>query len=37
VQIDPKEYSEIPLGNFSEFDQRKYGSTTLVFYERNPS
>lgn len=34
VQIDPKEYKEIPLENFSEFDQRKYGSTLIVFYER---
>lgn len=37
VQIDPKEYREISLDNFSEFDQRKYGNTILVFYERNPS
>ena len=36
VQIDPIEYKEMELTNFSEFDQRKYGSTLLVFYERNP-
>lgn len=34
IQIDPKEYEELPLNNFSEFDQRKYGNTMLVFYER---
>ena len=34
VQIDPKEYIDLELENFSEFDQRKYGSTLLVFYER---
>jgi 16S rRNA (guanine(966)-N(2))-methyltransferase RsmD len=37
VQIDPKEYDEVTLDNFSEFDQRKYGNTSLIFYERNPS
>lgn len=37
VQIDPKEYEEMTLGNFSEFDQRKYGRTLLVFYEREPT
>ncbi|MGD8457728.1 MAG: 16S rRNA (guanine(966)-N(2))-methyltransferase RsmD [Anaerolineales bacterium] len=34
VQIDPKEYNQVTLENFSEFDQRKYGNTVLVFYER---
>lgn len=34
AQIDPKEYEEIPLKNLLEFDQRKYGNTLLVFYER---
>ena len=34
IQIDPKEYKKLALENFSEFDQRKYGSTLLVFYER---
>jgi 16S rRNA (guanine(966)-N(2))-methyltransferase RsmD len=37
VQIDPKEYDEVSLENFSEFDQRKYGNTSLIFYERKPS
>jgi 16S rRNA (guanine966-N2)-methyltransferase len=36
VQIDPKEYREITLENFSEFDQRQYGNTVLIFYEREP-
>ena len=34
VQIDPKEYVELALENFDEFDRRKYGTTELVFYER---
>jgi 16S rRNA (guanine(966)-N(2))-methyltransferase RsmD len=34
VQIDPQEYENLQLDNFSEFDQRKYGNTLLVFYER---
>jgi len=34
VQIHPKEYSDISLNNLKEYDQRKYGSTLLVFYER---
>lgn len=34
VQIHPKEYKSMELKNFREFDQRKYGSTLLVFYER---
>ena len=34
AQIDPIEYKSIELSNFAEFDQRKYGSTLLVFYER---
>lgn len=37
VQIDPKEYEEVALSNFSEFDRRKYGRTMLVFYEREPA
>ena len=32
VQIDPVEYELIQLLNFIEFDQRKYGSTLLIFY-----
>lgn len=34
VQIAPKEHREVTLTNLREFDQRKYGSTLLVFYER---
>lgn len=34
VQIDPKEYEpSIQFENISEYDQRKYGQTLLVFYE----
>jgi 16S rRNA (guanine966-N2)-methyltransferase len=32
VQIAPKEYQEMNLSNLEELDQRKYGSTLLVFY-----
>jgi 16S rRNA G966 N2-methylase RsmD len=34
VQIHPVEYQSYTYTNFREFDQRKYGSTLLVFYER---
>lgn len=34
VQIHPKEYIPLQLINLKEYDQRKYGSTLLVFYER---
>lgn len=34
VQIDPIEYQELTLNNLIEFEQRKYGNTLLVFYER---
>jgi 16S rRNA (guanine966-N2)-methyltransferase len=34
VQIDPLEYHELALENLKEFEQRKYGSTLLVFYEK---
>ncbi len=33
AQIDPIEYAEQTLAHLSEFEQRKYGSTLLVFYE----
>lgn len=36
VQIDPKEYEALELQNLLEFDQRRYGTTLLVFYERRP-
>jgi 16S rRNA (guanine966-N2)-methyltransferase len=32
VQIHPKEYEAVPLAHLEEFDQRRYGSTLLVFY-----
>jgi len=32
VQIDPLEFKPVQLENLVEFDQRKYGSTLLVFY-----
>ncbi len=34
VQIDPTEYQEIELNNLEETEQRKYGSTLIVFYDR---
>ncbi len=32
VQIHPNEYEMQKLSNLVEFDQRRYGSTQLVFY-----
>jgi len=32
VQIAPKEYQALDLNNLEEVEQRKYGSTVLVFY-----
>ena len=39
VQIAPREYRESKpdLKNLEEFEQRKYGSTLLIFYERKAS
>ena len=34
AQIGPKEYKSLGLDTLEEFEQRKYGSTLLVFYER---
>ncbi len=34
VQIAPGEYRDPQLRDLREFDQRRYGSTLLVFYER---
>jgi 16S rRNA (guanine966-N2)-methyltransferase len=34
VQIDPTEYQEIELKKLEETEQRKYGSTLIVFYDR---
>lgn len=36
VQIDPVEYEAMAFQNFQEFEQRRYGSTLLVFYEYAP-
>lgn len=33
VQIHPVEYESLILVHLVEFDRRKYGSTTLIFYE----
>ncbi len=33
VQIAPREYKDLELQNLIKFDERKYGSTLLVFYE----
>jgi 16S rRNA (guanine(966)-N(2))-methyltransferase RsmD len=33
VQIAPKEFRNLQLVNLEEIDQRKYGSTLLVFFE----
>ncbi len=35
VQIAPKEHHDLQLLHLAEFDQRRYGSTLLVFYERS--
>jgi len=34
VQIHPREYQHLDLKNLEEFEERKYGSTLLVFYEK---
>jgi 16S rRNA (guanine966-N2)-methyltransferase len=34
VQIDPKEYELLTLKNLRQYDERRYGSTLLCFYER---
>jgi len=34
VQIHPIEYKALELDSLVEFDQRKYGSTLLIFYEK---
>lgn len=35
VQIDPKEQQSVVLENFTAYDERLYGRTTLWFFERN--
>ena len=34
IQIDPKEYRPFEFESIEEIEQRRYGSTLLVFYER---
>ena len=34
VQIHPVEYEALDLANLREFNQRRYGSTLLVFYDQ---
>ncbi len=34
AQIDPTEYQQVELNNLEEGEQRKYGSTLLIFYDR---
>lgn len=34
LQIDPREYEPLTLSELQEVDQRKYGNTLLVFFER---
>ena len=34
IQIDPNEYDRVELKNLEETEQRKYGSTLLIFFER---
>lgn len=34
VQIDPSEHEDVELKNLVEGEQRKYGSTLLIFYDR---
>jgi 16S rRNA (guanine(966)-N(2))-methyltransferase RsmD len=34
VQIDPREAQDVTLKRLEKFDERKYGSTLLVFYEK---
>ena len=33
AQIDPTEYRLLDFNHYHEFDQRRYGSTLLVFYQ----
>ncbi len=37
VQINPIEYEALQLEQLAEFEQRKYGSTLLIFYELKTS
>ncbi len=33
VQIDPVEYRQLDFNHYHEFEQRRYGSTLLLFYQ----
>ena len=35
AQIDPVEYKAFQFIHFNEFDQRRYGSTLLLFFQQN--
>lgn len=35
-QIDPREYAQVVLQNLEPGDERKYGNTMLLFFERKP-
>jgi 16S rRNA (guanine(966)-N(2))-methyltransferase RsmD len=37
VQIDPREYQPVELQHFEPIDERRYGSTLLVFYAHTVS
>ncbi|MFZ5912347.1 MAG: 16S rRNA (guanine(966)-N(2))-methyltransferase RsmD [Chloroflexota bacterium] len=37
AQIAPREYQSLPLGNLEQIEERKYGNTLLVFYQRKQS
>jgi len=37
AQIAPREYQPLPLGNLEQIEERKYGNTLLVFYQRKQS
>ena len=37
VQIHPREQKILELKNLEQFDERKYGSTLLIFYEKKDS
>ena len=37
VQINPLEYKELQLTNLEKYDERKYGSTMLLFFELRAS
>ncbi len=34
AQLAPREYQSLPLGSLEQIEERKYGNTLLVFYQR---